>query len=118
MLCQRFDCVVDFGLAADFIEQQRLVGLQFAPDDAAHDAGVRPAQALRNHAQIVVESRPTLNRTVLARRADQVKPDFVKIDGEFVGRRLLADFIAEHSDVAAEWSRADGVLGFAAPESK
>jgi hypothetical protein len=59
-----------------------------------------------------------LKHTALACRTNQVEPDFVKIHREFFSRGLLADFIAQHSDVAAKWSRADRILGFAAPESK
>ena len=118
MFRQLFDRVVDFGMAADFIEQQRLVGLEFASENSLRDTGAGLTQTLGQRAQLIVEFGAGKNRAMLARGGDQVEPDFVKIQFDFVGRGLLADFIAKHSNVAAEWSRADRVLGLAAPESQ
>jgi len=79
MFRQGFDRVVNFGLAAHFIQQQRFVGLKFASENRLRDAGARGAQALRERAQVVVEICGVKDRAVLARRADQVEPDFVKV---------------------------------------
>ncbi len=118
MFRQRFDRVVNFGLAAHFIEEQRFVGLQFAAENRMRDAGARRAQTLGQSAQVVVEFGGGEDRAMLARGADQVESDLVKVQFYFIGRGLLADFIAQHSDVAAEWSRAERVFGLAAPESE
>ena len=118
MFRQRFDRVVNFGLSAHLIEQQRFVGLQLAPENSLRDAVAGSAQTLGQRAHLVVEAGAGKDDAMLACGVDQVEPDLVKIQFDFVRGGLFADFIAKHSDVAAEWSRADRVLGFAAPESK
>src|SRR5215469_2258109 len=55
---------------------------------------------------------------MLARCANQVESDFMKIVREFLGFRLFADFVAQHPHISAKRSRADRILSFAASDAE
>ena len=114
MLGERFDRVVNFRLTADLVYKERFVRLQIAPDDRMGNGRVRIAQALGNHPHVIVEAGSAMNHATLNRGANQVESDFVKIHGELFRLGFAADFVAQHSDVAAEWRRPDCIVGLAA----